>query len=89
MPRVTFGSAIQRHVAIPTATVSGTTVREALDQVFATNARARGYILDDQSALRKHMAIFVDGSLVKDRSKLSDTVQPESTIYVVQALSGG
>ena len=25
------------------------------------NPQARGYVLDDQSALRKHMTIFVDG----------------------------
>lgn len=34
MPRVTFGSAIQRHIAIAETVVSGETVRTALEMVF-------------------------------------------------------
>ena len=69
--------------------VSGTTVRAALDNVFALNPRARGYVLDDQSALRRHMAVFIDGRMITDRLRLSDPVGEASTIYVFQALSGG
>jgi hypothetical protein len=64
-------------------------VREVLDCVFAENEPARGYVLDDQAALRKHMAIFVDGFLIRDRVGLSDAVRDDSKIYVVQSLSGG
>jgi hypothetical protein len=46
-------------------------------------------VLDDQSALRRHMAIFVDGAMIRDRARLSDAVRETSTIYVFQALSGG
>jgi sulfur-carrier protein len=46
-------------------------------------------VLDDQSGLRKHMTIFVDGQMIRDRAKLSDLVAETSTIYVLQALSGG
>lgn len=89
MARVIFTANIQRHVACPEAEASGETVREVLDAVFATNPRARSYILDDQSALRRHMSIYVDGSLIRDRNGLSDQVGPNSTIGVFQALSGG
>ena len=68
---------------------AGATVREVLDNVFATNPRARSYVLDDQSGLRKHMTIFLDGEIIRDRSNLSEPVRPDSTIYVFQALSGG
>ncbi len=68
---------------------TGTTVREVLDNVFAVNTRARGYVLDDQSALRKHMTVLVDGHGLRDRSRLSDPVTATSEIYVLQALSGG
>ena len=53
------------------------------------NPQARGYVLDDQSALRKHMTIFVDGHMIRDRTRLADAVSETSTIYVFQALSGG
>ena len=89
MPHVVFGPALQRHVQSPPLDVTGATVREALDAAFAINHRIRGYILDDQSHLRKHMNIFVDGSAIADRKCFSDAVAPASKIYVVQALSGG
>jgi sulfur-carrier protein len=57
--------------------------------VFATNPQARGYVLDDQRSLRRHMTIFIDGVLIRDRATLSDPVGDTSTVYVFQALSGG
>jgi hypothetical protein len=64
-------------------------VREVLDNVFSENPQVRSYVLDDQSGLRKHMTIFVDGKKIYDRAKLSDPVAESSTIHVLQALSGG
>jgi sulfur-carrier protein len=69
--------------------VAGETVRTVLDAVFIEHAALRGYVLDDQGHLRKHVAIFVDGARVQDRERLSDTVRPDSEIYVLQALTGG
>jgi molybdopterin converting factor small subunit len=89
MARVVFTANVQRHVACPEATAAGRTVREVLDNAFADNPQARGYVLDDQAALRKHMSVFVDGQRIRDRVKLSDPVTETSTIHVFQALSGG
>jgi sulfur-carrier protein len=89
MANVHFTETIQRHVACPPATVRGGTVREVLDAVFEGNPRARGYVLDEQNELRKHMAVFVDGRMIRDRTGLSDPVGPEAEVYVMQALSGG
>jgi hypothetical protein len=89
MPRVTFTPNLQRHVACPTVEVSGGTVREVLEAAFAGNAAARHYVLDDQAALRRHMAIFVDGVQIRDRLHLTDAVPPGGEVYVMQALSGG
>ncbi len=89
MARVVFTANIQRHVSCPETEAPGGTVREVLDAVFAANPQARGYVLDDQRALRRHMTIFVDGVLIRDRLALSDPVGEGSTVYVFQALSGG
>lgn len=89
MPRVVFTENLQRHVACPPAQVDGATVRAALEAVFAAYPRARGYVLDDQGELRANMAVFVDGTQVADRSRLSDAVSADAEIYVMQALSGG
>ena len=87
--QVSFTANIQRHVTCPPKTVVGRTVGEVLNSVFALNERARGYILDDQGGLRKHMVVFVNGQPVRDRSTLSDAVPDGAEVYVMQALSGG
>jgi sulfur-carrier protein len=89
MARIVFTANIQRHVICPETEAIGSSVREVLDSVFAVNPQARSYVLDDQAALRRHMAIFVDGKAIRDRARLSDAVATGSTIYVFQALSGG
>ena len=89
MAKVVFTPNVQRHVGCPTAEAAGATVREVLERVFANNPQARGYVLDDQSALRRHMTIFVDGRMVHARVRLTDAVGETSTIHVLQALSGG
>jgi molybdopterin synthase sulfur carrier subunit len=86
---VVFTPNLKRHVDCPTEIVDGATVRAVLEAVFAANPRLRGYVLDDQGALRKHMSVFVDGRQIADRATLADPVQPASEIYVMQALSGG
>jgi hypothetical protein len=89
MVRVSFTPTLQRHIACLPVMVRARTVREALDAAFADNARARAYVLDDQSALRKHMVVFVDGKRIEDRLHLSDPVLENGEIFVLQALSGG
>ncbi len=89
MARVEFTPNLQRHVTCPPTHVSGGTVKEVLNAVFAENQRARGYVLDDQGALRQHMVVFVNGASIKDRSGLSDPVPADGEVYVMQALSGG
>lgn len=89
MAKIAFTPHLQRHVSCPPQEVGGATLREALEYAFAENARARAYVLDEQGALRKHIAIFIDGTLVQDRVALSDALRPTSQVYVMQALSGG
>lgn len=89
MPQLRFTQSIQRHVACPPRQVPGESLRQVLDGYFATHSAARGYVLDDQGALRKHMAIFIDGRPVRDRAKLTDAVARGGVVDVVQALSGG
>jgi molybdopterin converting factor small subunit len=89
MVRVIFTPNIQRHVDCPPCEVAGRTVAEVLDAIFASNPRARGYVLDDRGALRKHMMIYVDGQSIGDRESLSDPVADGGEVAVFQALSGG
>ncbi len=89
MPIVIFAPAIQRHVPSPPQHVQANTVRAALDATFAAIPKLRDYVLEDQGQLRKHVLIFIDGQQLRDREALSDVVEDDAEIYVVQALSGG
>lgn len=64
-------------------------MREVLERYFEAHPRARGYVLDDQSMVRKHIMIFVNGRPVADRATLGDHVDGATVIDVIQALSGG
>jgi sulfur-carrier protein len=89
VPSVTFTANLRRHLEAPPAQVAGATVRDALDAAFRQNPRLRGYVLDDQGRLRRHVMVFVDGEAVLDRDGLADPVGPGAELFVMQALSGG
>lgn len=86
---VRFTPNLRRHVHCPEARVTAANVREALEAYFLIHPRVRGYVLDDQGALRRHVAIFVNQQLIRDRIGLSDPVGDADELLVVQALSGG
>jgi molybdopterin synthase sulfur carrier subunit len=89
MPTISFTRALERFLAAPLATVEAPTVGDAFNAVFATRPTLRGYVLDDQGALRRHIIVYVNGQPVNDRAGLTDAVGPRDEIYVFQALSGG
>ena len=89
MPTVSFTSQLERFLPAPTVEVGGETLGDALGAVFAGRPALKGYVLDDQGALRQHVAVFVNGRNAVDREGLTDPVRPDDEIYVLQALSGG
>ena len=89
MTKVTFTGNLTRHVDCPPVEVQGKTVREILVNIFAENPRLKSYVVDEQFVLRRHMGIIVDGEIVQDRNGLSDPVESNSEVFVLQALSGG
>jgi len=88
MVRVSFTANLQRHVGAPVTEVAAGTLRAVLDRVFAAQPALRGYVLDDQDGLRKHVTVFVDGEQVRDRT-LDQSIAAGAEVYVMQALSGG
>ncbi|WP_137180437.1 MoaD/ThiS family protein [Roseomonas sp. AR75] len=89
MPRIAFTPNLRRHLDCPTQDAPGTTLRAALDAVFAGNPRLRAYLLDEHGRLRKHVTIFINDRPSADRTTLSDALAPADEVFVFQALSGG
>lgn len=89
MVTVRFTAHLQRHFDCPHHEVEAATLGEALEQVFARNPQVRGYILDDQGALRQHVAVFIDGARAHDRRGLGDPLRDGTQVHVLQALTGG
>jgi molybdopterin synthase sulfur carrier subunit len=87
--RISFTEHLQQHLSAPALEVAGATVREALDAVFATNPRLKGYVVDDQGRLRQHVVIFIDGQMIRDRVAMTDEIAGSTELFVMQALSGG
>ena len=89
MARVEFTPQLKRFTETPRIDAPAATLREALDAAFECNPRLRGYVLDDQGCLRPNVVIFIDGRRCVDTRRLDDPLQPDSKVYVLQALSGG
>jgi sulfur-carrier protein len=89
MPTINFAPHLQRHVACPKQTVAATNLRDALDAAFVAAPAMRHYVLDEQSHIRKHVAVFINGSLIRDRVNLNVALNADDRVDVIQALSGG
>ena len=89
MPKIVFTQQLRRLTEAPEIETSATMLRDALDAAFAVNPRLRGYVLDEQGHLRPNVAVFIDGHRVRDRVSLDDALAADSSIHVLQALSGG
>ncbi len=67
----------------------GDNLLELLDALAVDYPRLRGYLLDDQGRLRRHVAIFVGGQMVPRDQALTWPVSAGDEVYLMQALSGG
>jgi sulfur-carrier protein len=89
MAEIHFTSWLRTVLADGPREVAGATVGAALDALFTAEPQARGYVLDEQGRLRKHVCIFADGKRLAHAEALTHAIEPTSTLYVMQALSGG
>jgi molybdopterin synthase sulfur carrier subunit len=89
MARLFFTQQLARFTTLPQVETAARRLRAGLDTAFAANPALRGYVLDDQGHLRENVVIFVDGRRCLDPIGLDDPLGPDSTVYILQALSGG
>jgi sulfur-carrier protein len=89
MPTIVLTSHLSTQAGGTQFEISGATVRDLLEGLFALKPGLRSYLLEDHGALRHHVAAFVNGIVVRDKVLLSDEVPPDGELFLLQALSGG
>ena len=89
MPLVTFAPALTRHVPCPPQQVDAATVAAALDAAFRAAPALRGYVLDEQGAVRKHVAVFINGDMIGRAEAPARPLAADDRLTIIQALTGG
>ena len=89
MVTVEFAPSLRRHVDCAPQQVAPGALRDALEAALRAAPALAHYVFDDQRAVRKHVAVFVNRQLVADRVSLNQPLEAGDRVLVVQALSGG
>jgi hypothetical protein len=92
MPSVKMTSHLYRYFPIlenRTINVPSGSVAEVLNSVNKIAPGFTDYILDEHGALRRHVNLTINETIVIDKKTLSDHVKENETVYIFQALSGG
>lgn len=86
---VTFAASLQRHIPCAPQSVAPASLREVLRTALLAAPELSHYIFDDQANIRKHVAIFINRDMLKNRADLTQNLQAGDQVLVVQALTGG
>jgi sulfur carrier protein ThiS len=86
---VEFAPALRRHIPCAPQSVAPGALGAVLDAALLAAPELAHYVFDDQHAVRKHVAVFINRTLVQDRQRLTQPVAAGDRVLVVQALSGG
>jgi molybdopterin converting factor small subunit len=89
MVTVEFATSLRRHVDCAPQQVAVGSLRAALEAAFAAAPELRHYVLDDQGNIRKHVAVFINKTMVIDRQNLALPLTSGDSVLVIQALTGG
>jgi hypothetical protein len=69
--------------------VRATTAAEVIRAIDELAPGIAFYICDERGSLRRHVNMFIEEEVVRDRQALTDRVAPDGRVYILQALSGG
>lgn len=70
---------------VPAHHVTGSTVADALDDLFSGLPGLRNHVLDEKGIVRPHVSLFVDGH----QADLETAIGSGAQIRILHAVSGG
>lgn len=77
------------HLAEADLAVGGATVADVVTEMEKLAPGFAFYVCDERGRLRQHVNIFVGDERICDRQFLTDPVEADSRVLILQALSGG
>lgn len=69
--------------------VEAKTVADVVRGLEAVAPGITFYLCDERGRLRQHVNVFIGEERIIDRRELSDRVEADSRVFIMQALSGG
>ena len=89
MVTVEFAPSLRRHVDCAAQQLAAGSLRQVLEAALLAAPELAHYVFDDQRAVRKHVAVFINKQMVQDRVRLDQVLAADDRVLVVQALAGG
>lgn len=89
MVKVEFAASLRRHVECAPQQVAPGSLRAVLEAALLAAPEMAHYVFDDQRNIRKHVAVFVNKTMLLNRQDLSQTLTDGDHVLVIQALTGG
>lgn len=89
MVTVEFAPSLRRHVDCAAQQLAAGSLRQVLEAALLAAPELAHYVFDDQRAVRKHVAVFINKQMVQDRVRLDQVLAADDRVLVVQALTGG
>ena len=89
MITVEFAASLRRHVDCPPQRVQAAELGQALDAALKAAPALAHYVFDDQHHVRKHVAVFINQQMQRERANLGQTLNDGDQVLVIQALTGG
>ena len=86
MPRVILTGSIRQHAGgLGVVEVDGGTAGAVIAALEVSYPSLRGWVVDEQGAIRRHVKLFRGGTAVT----LDAPVAPNDELHIVSAISGG
>ena len=86
MPRIILTGSIRQHAGgIGMVEVGGGTAAAVVKSLEASYPALRGWVVDEQGTLRRHVKLFLGGACVS----LDAPLRPDDELHIVAAISGG
>ena len=86
MPIVEFAAHLRRHIDCPPPAVAQLDLQGALEHALCVAPGLRAYVLDDQDALRAHVALFINGERIAWQAPLPQVLAQHDRMSIATGI---